>query len=1223
MNMKRALLSAGNFRRLSVKAIILPLLLALSVMVAAQTPAVTLAPAIHAVAGNYTLGPGYSGDNGAATSASLTLPQGVALDGSGNLYIADTQNNAIRKVNATTQIITTVAGNGTYGYSGDTGPATQATLANPTGVAVDAAGDLYIADVGNAVIRRVDAITGYITTVAGGGSPASGNGDGGQASLAILNVPIGVGLDSAGDLFIADAGDNVIRLVTFSTQVITTVAGGGTFSGTIGDGGLAINAVLQSPSGVAIDSAGDIFIADTGHNVVRVVNASTHVINTVAGSFSLGAGFGGDGSLATSAQLTQPSGLVVDAAGNLYICDQGNNVVRLVSAQTKNISTFAGENSLGAGYSGEFGPAAQSQLRGPFGLAQDSAGDLYIADTGNSVVRVVQAVTGSTMFSPVAVGGSGSPDRVLLQLNSAQSISSITATASQASAAEFTVGTVSGCVVDGSTVNALGSFCVVPVTFSPAYTGRRNVALKVVTSAGTFAFGLSGVGTGAQVVLIPGTISSIAGTAPEVSTATRDLRALKHPAKSAIRASRGSAHSAAATNTISTALDFPNAVAVDNAGNVYIADTYHYVVRKLTASGTLTIVAGNGTSGYSGDGAVATSAELLGPEDVALDGAGNLYIADQVAIRRVDAVTGSISTVAGGGTPSSGNGDGGPATSAELNGAFGLAVDTAGNIYIADYYNGLIRKVSASTGYINTIVGAGTNGYTVNGVPASSASLGSPYGVSVDAGNNLYISDLGDQVVRKVVASTGLIYTIAGDGTGGYSGDGGLATSAELNDNGHTTVDGAGNLYIADFGNSVIRKVDAGTGVINSIAGTSSSGYNGDGVAATSAALNGPDGVAVDGEGNLYIADSGNNLVREVTASAATLTFPSQTLVSTLDTTDGAITVTVSNIGNQSLNILQTTISQVQNSSTCSSPLASGGSCTESVEFYPTTAGSPLSGYVTLQDNALNAAAPNYTTQTIPVQGTAVAQYTQTITFPNPGTQIDGVAPITLTATASSGLAVSYSVTSGPATVSGSVLTITGAGTVVVKASQAGNTDYAAATAVSDSFLVVMPTYTLTAASTAITISDSSSGTINLSLASSNYAGTVNLAVTTTSSAISGSAPAVTLTSNGTGSSVLTITTTASASNKRPARPWKSGGALLFCAVLVGLPFGVRRRRALSILLVALVICMAGVMMSCSGGGGGGSSTPASRTYTVTVTPTGGTTPLTNPSAVSIIVTVP
>jgi len=259
-----------------------------------------------------TVAGGYIGDGQQATVAKLSYPASVAVDATGNLYIAGWAAHRIRRVDGTTSVITTIAGNGSFGYSGDGGPATAAALAAPESVVLDGAGNLYFSEWGNHIIRRVDSGTGVITTVAGSGT-AGYSGDGGPATAAQLDTPEGVAVDIAGNLYIADSNNNRIRRVDGTTGIITTITGNGTW-GFSGDGGLATAATLGTSRGIAVDAAGNLYIADSSNGRIRRVDATTGIITTVAGG-----GFNGDGALATTAQLQWPAGVAVDAAGNLYI----------------------------------------------------------------------------------------------------------------------------------------------------------------------------------------------------------------------------------------------------------------------------------------------------------------------------------------------------------------------------------------------------------------------------------------------------------------------------------------------------------------------------------------------------------------------------------------------------------------------------------------------------------------------------------------------------------------------------------------------------------------------------------------------------------------------------------------------------------------------------------------------------------------------------------------
>ncbi len=321
-------------------------------------------------------------------------------------------------------------------------------------------------------------------------------------------------------------------------------------------------------------------------------------------------------------------------------------------------------------------------------------------------------------------------------------------------------------------------------------------------------------------------------------------------------------------------LILPNGVATDHAGNTYIADYENNVVRKVDASGIITNFAGSGVYGYSGDGGPATAAHLRYPNGVAVDTAGNVYIADREnsAIRMVNKA-GIISTVAGTGSLGY-NGDGIPAISAKLNYPTDVTVDTFGNIYIADEDNYRVRKVDAA-GMISTVAGNGIYGFAGMGGPASAATIGYPYRVALDKAGNLYIGDVHTHEIYKVNTSD-TITNFAGNDIYGYSGDGGPATAAELSYADGLVADTAGNIWFSDRNNSSIRMVSAATGIINTVYGNGTAGYSGDGGPATDAEFNTPQGLAFDTSGNLYICDYYSNRVRKVNTSGVISTFAGQ-----------------------------------------------------------------------------------------------------------------------------------------------------------------------------------------------------------------------------------------------------------------------------------------------------------------------------------------------------------
>ena len=614
------------------------------------------------------------GDGAAAVAAQLRSPSGVALDGSGNLYIADENNNRIRKVDAAGRI-STVAGDGTEGFGGDGGAATAAQLDFPRGVALDGAGNLYIADGNNQRIRKVDA-AGVITTVAGGGS---GLGDGGAATAARLYYPSGVALDGAGNLYIADATNQRIRKVD-AAGVITTVAGDGT-RGFGGDGGAAVAAQLGNPYGVAVDGSGNLYIADWANHRIRKVDAEG-VISTVAGDGT--EGYSGDGGAAVAAQLYAPFGVALDAAGNLYIADTRNNRIRKVDA-AGSISTVAGGGSgLGdggaAGFSGDGGPAVAAHLNRPIDVAPDAAGNLYIADTFNNRIRKVDA---AGVISTVAgdgtegYSGDGGP-ATATQLNIPFGV------ALDAAGNLYIADTRNNRI---RKVDSAGRISTV------AGDGTRGFS------------GDGGLAVGAQLCSPTGVAPDGAGNLYIADWANHRIRKVDADGNISTVAGSGGVgcfggfggfggDGGAAT---AAQLRLPTGVAPDGAGNLYIADWANHRIRKVDSDGNISTVAGDGTEGYSGDGGAAAAAQLNAPFGVAPDGAGNLYFADlgNNRIRKVDSA-GVISTVAGNGTSGFG-GDGGAAVAARLYYPRNVAVDGASNLYIADTDNHRIRRLTPAS----------------------------------------------------------------------------------------------------------------------------------------------------------------------------------------------------------------------------------------------------------------------------------------------------------------------------------------------------------------------------------------------------------------------------------------------------------------------------------------------------------------------------------------------
>ena len=442
------------------------------------------------VAGNGT----YLGsvmDGNAATAAELYLPSGVTVDGAGNLYISDSAHNRIRMVCASSTsalikgttcagagIISTIAGNGNPAYTGDGGPASSATVNDPTGLALDGAGNLYIADTGNNVVRMISAATGVITTVAGNGSQGSG-GDTGAATSAQLNQPQGVTLDSSGNLYVADTANHRIREVTVATGNITTIVGCGCTQpngdgGYAGDNGLATAAELNFPHAIAFDSAGNMYIPDTANNRVREVAAVGGAI-TAASTITTFAGNGtpaytGDGGAANQAELWGPSGVAVDAAGNVYITDTQNSAIRKVSPATGFISTLTSNGTGTYFFNNSFLPVT---FYGPTGVYLDGKGNLFVADTLNMVVREIQGNFVALKYSaPVRQYDKSAPISQTVENdgNAGLDLSAIAPDANSAVDAGTTTCTI------GSPLLAVNADCAIGAVFAPSVAGNPLTA---------------------------------------------------------------------------------------------------------------------------------------------------------------------------------------------------------------------------------------------------------------------------------------------------------------------------------------------------------------------------------------------------------------------------------------------------------------------------------------------------------------------------------------------------------------------------------------------------------------------------------------------------------------------------------------------------------------------------------------------------------------------------
>ena len=675
----------------------------------------------------------------------LPLNVSVAADASGNAYFA-----AFHSVFKLDQngVVTRIAGNGRPGYSGDDGPATGAQL--------------QLASI-------------FLNPNASGGDWMD-------------PLPPGITVDRGGNVYVADNGNYSVRKISV-TGIITTIAGSGT-SGFSGDCGPAINAQLSPVFGLAFDLAGNLLIADSGANRIRRVTADGSIA-TVAGTGDCGSG--GDGGPAATAQICRPTGIAADSAGNLFIADTGNNRIRQISPDGS-ITTLAETVTATS-------------------VAVDQAGNLYVNDAetdGWDVWQVVKKISPSGAIATVA----GMPcDEV-----NAQPL----------------------CGADGTT--AASTFFGGPLGVAVDNTGNLLVADGGDGSTPRIAK----VSSGGAIITVAGACPAIPMLAPP--DCQSPLLGDGGPATSAI-------------------LAFPEGVAVDGAGNLFIAEYVNDRIRKVSPDGIITTLAGNGTYFSAGDGGQAASAQMS-PGRLALDSAGNLFLFDTSnrSIRKIS-LDGIITTVI------------------SVGGGSGLALDGSSDLFTEDPTNAshAIAEVSPA-GTIRRIAGSdsacgpydGCSGFLGDGGPATSAQLNNPGGLAVDAARNIFIADSQNHRVRKVTPN-GIITTVAGNSPfimgnspgappyfyfqGGFSGDDGPAVNAQLKDPVDVAVDRAGNLYIADYGNNRIRRVSP-DGIITTIAGNGTAGYSGDGGLATRASLSGPTALALDRAGNIYVADEGNNAIR-------------------------------------------------------------------------------------------------------------------------------------------------------------------------------------------------------------------------------------------------------------------------------------------------------------------------------------------------------------------------
>jgi trimeric autotransporter adhesin len=762
-----------------------------------------------------------------------------------------------------------------------------ADIPGPTSVIGDKNGNLYVAAPFAQYI--FESSGGVVSQFVGMGVIGDRTKTGSAGTQPLWNA-YSVAVDSKGNVYIADTNNNDVHKVD-ATGTVTTIAGNSKPcpQARCGDHGPAIKAKLNNPQSVAVDAAGNIYIADSGDNRIRVVRVDGNIYpfasNWNVATCNSPTSPCGDGGPALQSSFNDPVSLILNG-GNLYVSDTGDNRVRIISMKTHVISAFAGNGKTCAatGVCGDGGAALNANLNKPRGLSIDKTGNFYVADTNDNRIRIVTAGT-------------------------------------------------------------IGTF------------------------AGTGGRGFQGDGSTALTALLAGPNGVFADAKGNVFIADTGNQRIREVTKGTINTVLGGGDGG---DGASTAAQFanPDGVALDSANNYYIADTSNNRVREVSGN-TVQTIAGNGLNGYSGDGGSALNAELSSPAALVIDGSGNVLIADtnNRVVREVSG--GNINPFAGNGSPCTPTGicgDGGSAVDANLTGPTALAIDKSGNIFIADPSTQRVREVS--NGIITTVAGNGTAGYKGDGSLATSAELDRPTGVVVDGSGNIYIADAGNNVIRCVLGAAGGcgdvvqkyavgdIITYAYDGNILFQGDGGPAILASRWNPTQLALDSRGNLFIGGGNDEEVQRIDLATGIIVTVAGNDKQwwyyGFWGDGRSATQAIIDNA-GLAIGSDESLYIADAGNNRIREVAtlvpvAALAPKSFNFGDVQVGQNSQPLAVTLTNTGSDDMALGAIVTTGDFTQTNS-CPAMLAPSQNCTISVTFTPTQKGH-RTGQLQVNDNA-------------------------------------------------------------------------------------------------------------------------------------------------------------------------------------------------------------------------------------------------------------------------------
>ncbi|TZF86380.1 T9SS type A sorting domain-containing protein (plasmid) [Pedobacter sp. BS3] len=731
-------------------------------------------------------GSGIAGStDGTGIAATFNSPVGVAVDVSGNLYIADRANNKIRKITPA-GVVSTLAGSGVVGSADGTGA--SASFYNPYGVAVDTSGNIYVADRYNHKIRKITP-AGVVSTFAGSGAVGSADGTGTSASFSELG---GIAIDIAGNLYVSDLQNQTIRKIT-PAAVVSTLAGSVGTAGFANGTGSA--AKFNYPFGIAVDRTGNLYVADRANHRIRKITPGG-LVSTVAGS---GAANSIDG-IDTVASFNNPVGVAVDSIGNIYVSDYGNQKIRKISAGM--VSTLAGCACSGS----MDGVRDSASFNNPFGIAVDRTGNLYVAEFTGNVIRKISTV-GFTIRPSLPAG---------LNFDATAGIISGTPTA-VAPITDYIItaynrtgnssDTVSIQVIDNLSPDinyGAGQIYVknkeIPLLI-PVNNGGSVPSVvaygETSTFAGSGSYGFAdGVGTTAKFKTPYGMVADNTGNIYVADRYNHRIRKITPAGVVSTFAGSGVAGSADGTGT-GASFNEPAGIVIDSSGTLYISDMRNHTIRKITPAGVVSTLAGTvGTAGFA-DG-TGSAAKFNYPFGLAVDRSGDVYVADRYnyKIRKITPV-GVVTTIAG---STAGFADSSNPLTAKFNNPVGVAVDSAGNIYVGDYTNNRIRKITAA-GVVSTLAGQTSPG-SADGI-GGAASFTNPFGVTVDNLGNVYVADYNNQKIRKITPS-GIVSTLAGSGTIGLAE--GIGSAASFKYPVDVITDNIGNLYVAD-GNNKIRKI--------------------------------------------------------------------------------------------------------------------------------------------------------------------------------------------------------------------------------------------------------------------------------------------------------------------------------------------------------------------------------------------------------------------------------